>query len=184
MEFFSLSILSLFFLMVFAFAFWPLVRVPVNSFDKNNVSEKNKRISRLMFERENIYKNILEVRFDRAMKKLSNEDYSKLLNPLNQKALNVLRRLEALGVKEGDVVFGENQVNKNPNIVNDVRSEIEEEILRYRNNNKISAQENAIQENLSDKEITSVETTFYCATCGNSFGTEDKFCSNCGSEIK
>ena len=92
--------------------------------------------------------------------------------------------LSELKVKEGDVVFGENQVNKNPNIVNDVRSEIEEEILRYRNNNKISAQENAIQENLSDKEITSVETTFYCATCGNSFGTEDKFCSNCGSEIK
>ena len=49
MEFFSLSILSLFFLMVFAFAFWPLVRVPVNLFDMNIVSEKNKKISRLMF---------------------------------------------------------------------------------------------------------------------------------------
>ena len=35
MEFFSLFILSLFFLMVFVFAFWPLVRVPVNLFDMN-----------------------------------------------------------------------------------------------------------------------------------------------------
>ena len=184
MEFISLSILFVFFLSAGVFSFWPLFSISVNSLHTNEVPEKDKRISRLMFERENLYKNILEVRFDRAMKKLSNEDYSKLLNPLNQKALNVLRRLEALGVKEGDVAFGENQVNKNSNIENDVRSEIEEEILRYRNNNKISAQENAIQENLSDKEITSVETTFYCTTCGNSFGTEDKFCSNCGSKIK
>ena len=105
MEFISLSILFVFFLAACVFSFWPLFSVSVNSLQMNSMSEQNKRISRLMIERENIYKNILEVRFDKAMKKLSDEDYSKLLNPLNEKALNVLRRLEALGVREGDAIL-------------------------------------------------------------------------------
>ena len=184
MEFFSLFILSLFLLMVFVFAFWPLVRVPVNLFDMNIVSEKNKKISRLMFERENLYKNILEVRFDKAMKKLSNEDYAILLTPLNEKALNVLRRLEALGVREGDAIFEENRVNEVPKNEKNIRDKIEEEILRYRTSSLISDEKNISYQDISNKEEVLSVDTFFCTSCGHSCRAEDKFCSYCGNKIK
>ena len=114
---------------------------------------------------------------------LANQDLQ-LKNPLNQKALNVLRRLEALGVKEGDVAFGENQVNKNSNIENDVRSEIEEEILRYRTSSLISDEKNISYQDISNKEEVLSVDTFFCTSCGHSCRAEDKFCSYCGNKIK
>tara|TARA_A100001037_G_C15147977_1_gene637379 strand:+ start:4160 stop:4714 length:555 start_codon:yes stop_codon:yes gene_type:complete len=184
MEFISLSILFVFFLAACVFSFWPLFSVSVNSLHTNSMSEQNKRISRLMIERDNIYKNILEVRFDKAMKKLSDEDYSKLLNPLNEKALNVLRRLEALGVREGDAIFEENGLSAGTENEKKVRNEIEEEILRYRNSSLKPDKKNISHQDLSKKEnVLSVETLF-CASCGHSCTSEDKFCSHCGQKIK
>ena len=53
MEFISLSILFVFFLSAGVFSFWPLFSISVNSLHTNEVPEKDKRISRLMTEREN-----------------------------------------------------------------------------------------------------------------------------------
>jgi len=184
MEFISLSILFVFFLSAGVFSFWPLFSISVNSLHTNEVSEKDKRISRLMTERENLYKNILEVRFDKAMKKLSNEDYAKLLTPLNEKALNVLRRLEALGVREGDAIFEENRVNEVPKNEKNIRDKIEEEILRYRTSSLISDEKNISYQDISNKEEVLSVDTFFCTSCGHSCRAEDKFCSYCGNKIK
>ena len=184
MEFLTLSILFIFFLATFVFSFWPLVRVSTAFIEVNPSSEKNERISRLMSEREIIYKNILEVRFDKAMKKLSEDDYSKLLRPLNEKALNVLRRLEALGVKEGDPIFGKYDATRNINEEEDVRKKIEKEILQYRNSSIISIEKNSSLVDSENEEDSPKVESLYCTSCGHLRRDAAKFCSSCGSEIK
>ena len=52
-------------------------------------------------EREQSYKNILDIEFDKEMGKLSDEDYNQMMKPARAQAVEVLRRLDARGVKEG-----------------------------------------------------------------------------------
>ena len=183
MEFLILSILFVFFLANFVFSFWPLVRFSTTFIEVNSSSEKKQRISRLMSEREILYKNILEVRFDKAMKKLSEDDYSKLLRPLNEKALNVLRRLEALGVKEGDPILGKNDVTQNTSEREDIKGKIEKEILQYRKSNVISIDKDSSKEDAKNEKNSLKIQSLFCTSCGHLRRDEDKFCSRCGSEI-
>ncbi len=184
MELLTLSILFIFFLATCVFSFWPLIRVSTAFIEVNSSSEKNQKISRLMSEREIIYKNILEVRFDKAMKKLSEDDYSKLLRPLNEKALNVLRRLEALGVKEGDPILGKYDATQNVNEGVDVRKKIEKEILQYRKSNVVSIEKNSPQVDSENEKDSLKNQSLFCTSCGHLRRDVDKFCSCCGSEIK
>ena len=184
LEFISLAILFVFFLGACVFSFWPLVRVSSTSLEVNFSSEKNQKISRLMSERDNIYKNILEVRFDKAMKKLTEDDYSRLLNPLNEKALNVLRRLEALGVKEGDPIFDSKGRNGNLNEDENIRDRVEKEILGYRKSVADLEEKNISQNDDINEEKNSTVGSTFCSTCEHLCKIVDKFCSNCGSEIK
>ncbi len=52
-------------------------------------------------EREQAYKNIMDIEFDKEMGKLSDEDYAQMMTPARAQAVEVLRCLDARGVKEG-----------------------------------------------------------------------------------
>ena len=123
-------------------------------------------------------------RFDKAMKKLTEDDYSRLLNPLNEKALNVLRRLEALGVKEGDPIFDSKGTNGNLNEDENIRDRIEEEILGYRKSAADLEEKNISKNDDINEENNSTVESMFCSTCGNLCKIVDKFCSSCGSEVK
>ena len=62
----------------------------------------NRELTRLLMEREQAYKNIMDIEFDKEMGKLSDEDYAQMMTPARARAVEVLRRLDARGVEGGD----------------------------------------------------------------------------------
>ena len=61
----------------------------------------DRELTRLLMEREQAYKNIMDIEFDKEMGKLSDEDYAQMMTPARARAVEVLRRLDARGVEGG-----------------------------------------------------------------------------------
>ncbi len=90
------------------YAIWPLTRLSPaagapEGGEAGAVSAAGRDIARLLTEREKVYQNIRDIEFDREMGKLSDEDYGLMISPARERAMTVLRRLDAQGVKEGMV---------------------------------------------------------------------------------
>lgn len=157
----------------------------------------NRELTRLLMEREQAYKNIMDIEFDKEMGKLSDEDYAQMMSPARAQAVEVLRRLDARGVKEGMAPLQMNEreaaqaaarleikhppsgkvaVEKPPTL--DER--LEAEILRYRKNPGKSGDEPA--DPSPDEQEKSMKPRF-CASCGNAVDEADNFCSSCGRQL-
>jgi hypothetical protein len=89
----------------FLYAIWPLLRPPEDGQGllpgANGRETREHEVARLLLERDQAYKGILDLEFDRQMGKLSDEDFAQMMVSARGRALEVLRRLEAYGVEEG-----------------------------------------------------------------------------------
>ena len=157
----------------------------------------NRELTRLLMEREQAYKNIMDIEFDKEMGKLSDEDYAQMMMPARARAVEVLKRLDARGVKEGMAPV---RVNEREAAEAAVRLEtkrsapaeealsksislderLEEEILRYRKNLDKSRDDSI--DATSEGQAGSTKPRF-CASCGNAVDKADNFCSTCGRQL-
>lgn len=185
----------------FFYTIWPIMRPQAAQGilpDEDSAQPlSNRELTRLLIEREQAYKNIMDIEFDKEMGKLSDEDYAQMMAPARAQAVEVLRRLDARGVKEGMVPLQMNEreaadaaarletkrppsekaaVEKPPTL--DER--LEAEILRYRKNVGKSQDESA--ESSLDEEAKG-ETPRFCASCGNAVEEADNFCAACGRRL-
>jgi len=185
----------------FFYTIWPIMRPKTAGGvlpDAENAHPLPDRdLTRLLMEREQAYKNIMDIEFDKEMGKLSDEDYAQMMTPARARAVEVLRRLDARGVEEGMTPVrmsereaaqaaarletkrppsGKIAVEKPPSL--DER--LEAEILRYRKNADESQDEPT--EPLPDEQTQSMKPRF-CASCGNAVDGADNFCSACGRKL-
>ncbi len=185
----------------FFYTIWPIMRPQAASGvlpDEESARPLSSReLTRLLMEREQAYKNILDIEFDKEMGKLSDEDYNQMMKPARAQAVEVLRRLDARGVKEGMAPLQMNEreaeeavarlegirpsspeaaVEKPPLL--DVR--LETEILRYRKNADKPQDESA--DSPPDEQAGSIKPRF-CASCGNAVDEADNFCATCGRRL-
>lgn len=185
----------------FFYTIWPIMRPQTAQGvlpDEDSAQPlSNRELTRLFMEREQAYKNIMDIEFDREMGKLSDEDYAQMMAPARAQAVEVLRRLDARGVKEGMAPLQMNEreaaqaaarletehppsgkaaVEKPPTL--DER--LEAEILRYRKNPGKSGDEPA---DSSPDERTESKKPRFCASCGNAVDEADNFCSSCGRRL-
>lgn len=182
----------------FFYTIWPIMRpqaaTGVLPDEESTQPLSNRELTRLLMEREQAYKNIKDIEFDKEMGKLSDEDYAQMMAPARARAVEVLRRLDARGVKEGmaPLKMSEREaamtaarletkhppseevaVEKPPSF--DER--LEEEILRYRKN--ASESQGDLPDSSPDEQTKSMKPRF-CASCGNTVDEADNFCSSCG----
>lgn len=185
----------------FFYTIWPIMRPQTAQGvlpDAENAHPLPDRdLTRLLMEREQAYKNIMDIEFDKEMGKLSDEDYAQMMTPARARAVEVLRRLDARGVEEGMTPLRMNEreaaqaaarletkrppsgkiaVEKPPSL--DER--LEAEILRYRKNVGKSQDGSAVPS--PDEGAKSMKPRF-CASCGNAVDEADNFCSSCGRQI-
>ena len=183
------------------YTIWPIMRPQavegVLPDEENARSLSNRELMRLLMEREQAYKNIMDIEFDREMGKLSDEDYAQMMTPARAQAMEVLRRLDARGVKEGMTPLqmnereaaqaatqleakrpssGKADVKKSPSL--DER--LETEILSYRKQAE-KAQDDS-PDSAPDEQTKSIKPRF-CASCGNAVDETDNFCPACGHQI-
>ena len=185
----------------FFYTIWPIMRPQAAQGvlpDEDSAQPlSNRELTRLLMEREQAYKNIMDIEFDKEMGKLSDEDYAQMMAPARAQAVEVLRRLDARGVKEGMAPVQMNEreaaqtaarletkhppsekvaVEKPPSL--DER--LEAEILRYRKNAGKSQDESA--DSPPDEGAKSMKPRF-CASCGNAVDEAANFCSSCGRRL-
>ena len=185
----------------FFYTIWPIMRPQAAQGvlpDEDSAQPlSNRELTRLLMEREQAYKNIMDIEFDKEMGKLSDEDYAQMMAPARAQAVEVLRRLDARGVKEGMAPVKMNEreaaqtaarletkhppsekvaVEKPPSL--DER--LEAEILRYRKNAGKSQDESA--DSPPDEGAKSMKPRF-CASCGNAVDEAANFCSSCGRRL-
>ncbi|MDE0331314.1 MAG: zinc ribbon domain-containing protein [Nitrospinae bacterium] len=185
----------------FFYAIWPIMRPKtvggVLPDAENSRPISDREVTRLLIEREQAYKNIMDIEFDKEMGKLSDEDYAQMMTPARARAVEVLRRLDARGVKEGMVPVQMNEreaaeavarletkrspsekvaIEKSPTL--DER--LEAEILSYRKN--VGESHNEPAESPFDERAESMKPRF-CASCGSSVDVADNFCSACGRQL-
>lgn len=185
----------------FFYTIWPIMRPQAAQGvlpDEDSAQPlSNRELTRLLMEREQAYKNIMDIEFDKEMGKLSDEDYAQMMAPARAQAVEVLRRLDARGVKEGMAPV---QVTEREAAEAAARLEtehppsgkvavekplslderLEAEILRYRKNVGKSQDESTVPS--PDEGAKSMKPRF-CASCGNAVDEADNFCSSCGRQI-
>lgn len=192
----------------FGFSLWPLFQTSEVSIDSSSSGDREgqaaSEIARLFSEREQAYKNIMEIDLDREMGKLSDEDYEDMISQARADAVEVLRRLETRGVKEGMVpahvnvneveeaaaraAGGEAARDGAPvdgssgpayaasSVSNDVLDRrLEEEILRFRKVEASTEQVNGESENLPSQR--------FCPSCGTETDAGHNFCASCGEKL-
>lgn len=117
----------------FLYAIWPLLRPPEDGQGllpgANGRETREQEVARLLMERDQAYKGILDLEFDRQMGKLSDEDFAQMMGSARARALEVLRRLEARGVEEGAVPLqlNEREAGREAGRLAETAPEVEEE---------------------------------------------------------
>ena len=185
----------------FFYTIWPIMRPQAAQGvlpDEDSAQPlSNRELTRLLMEREQSYKNIMDIEFDKEMGKLSDEDYAQMMAPARAQAVEVLRRLDARGVKEGMVPLQMNEreatdaaarlETKRPSSEevavekpSSLDERLEAEILRYRKNVGKSQDESA--DSSSDEQAKNMKPRF-CASCGNAVDEADNFCAACGRRL-
>ncbi len=189
----------------FLYALWPLIKPPAEGAlppgEENGAEPSGREISQLFIERDRAYRDIREIEFDREMGKLSEEDFAQMIAPARAKALEVLRRLEARGVREGmvavqlsereaaeaadRVVASASRAEAPPAAAPRQRTldeRLEEEILRYRKARRPPAGEAAAAPSRRGAEAP--PPVRFCPSCGARAGEGHNFCSACGFQLK
>lgn len=181
-------------LAAFSYALLPLIRPPEALADGAE-DPGTEEISRLLFERERAYRDIQEIDMDREMGKLSEEDYADMIGRARAGAIDILRRLEARGVREGmapanldgreaakaAMAAGPAAMAGSTEPARSARSSLDEqletEILAYR---EVPSQGGDIarEETASERAAPN-----FCPACGQPVAGGDNFCSSCGKKI-
>lgn len=183
----------------FFYTLWPIMRPQtaqgILPDEESAQPLSNRELTRLLMEREQAYKNIMDIEFDKEMGKLSEEDYAQMMAPARAQAVEVLRRLDARGVKEGMAPLQMNEreaaqtaarldtgrpVSAKVAVEKSLNERLEEEILRYRKSASESRDESA--DSSSGEQEKSMKPRF-CASCGNAVDEADNFCAACGRRL-
>ena len=185
----------------FFYTIWPIMRPQTAQGvlpDEDSAQPLTDReVTRLLMEREQAYKNIMDIEFDKEMGKLSDEDYDQMMTPARARAVGVLRRLDARGVKEGmaPVRMSEREAaeaaarleTKRPPTEkvaiekpHSLDERLEAEILRYRK--QVGKSPVELADPSSDEQAKSMKPRF-CASCGNAVSQTDNFCAACGRQL-
>ncbi len=180
----------------FLYALWPLLR-PQTAHGVLPEEERagplsRREVARLLMEREQAYKNIMEVELDREMGKLSDEDYAEMMAPVRARAVEVLRRLEARGVGEGvaPLGLGEREAVRVASRIEGVSApaapespaeesieeRLEAEILRYR--------KTADSPTPTPPAGAEKAKARFCPGCGSGVEEADNFCAACGRKLR
>lgn len=119
--------------------------------------DAGEELENLLFERENLLAALRDIRFDREMGKLSEEDFSTLDTRYRARAVDVLKQLDAIDA--GGEIDDEDALD----------AWIEAEVTSRR----ARAGEDAVEP----------EPAAYCSNCGKPLHADDRFCSRCGSPV-
>jgi hypothetical protein len=179
----------------FAYAFLPLAQ-PAEAMAVAGAAGggADKEIAHLVIERERAYKNIQDIELDWEMEKLSKEDYEDMLGRGRARALEILRRLEGRGVKEGTIpihlsereavsaALQQKGVPAGPAVPEPTLDEaLEAEILRNRKVLPSKAPETAPPEAPGAATAPAVN---FCPECGQAAVETDNYCSGCGKTLR
>ncbi len=193
METFALLAVAAIVLAAFSYALLPLVRPP-EALAAGAEDPGAEEIARLLSERERAYRDIQEIEMDREMEKLSEEDYADMIGRARAGAIDVLRRLEARGVREGmapanldgrevarAAAGARLAAGAGPGSAGSARSSIDErleaEILAYREVPPSG------EESPGDDPSRDESGPNFCPACGQPVGGGDNFCPSCGKKI-
>ncbi|OGL66244.1 MAG: hypothetical protein A3J27_02910 [Candidatus Tectomicrobia bacterium RIFCSPLOWO2_12_FULL_69_37] len=196
----------------FLYAIWPLVRPPEGAEDllagANGRETREQEVSRLLMERDQAYKGIVDLEFDRQMGKLSDEDFAQMMASARAHALAVLRRLEARGVEEGavPVQLSEREAGREAGRLAEAAPEteeeeaedaaepalderLEEEILAYR---AVKPPEAAPAPKPAPRPKPAAASPAaqapgavrFCPSCGAKAGEGHNFCAACGFKLR
>ena len=177
----------------FAYAFLPLAQ-PAGGMAVAGAAGggADKEIAHLVIERERAYKNIQDIELDWEMEKLSKEDYEDMLGRGRARALEVLRRLEGRGVKEGTIPLhlsereavsaALQQKGAAPAVPEPTLDEaLEAEILR---NRKVLPSKEPETDSPEAPAPATAPAVNFCPECGREAVETDNYCSGCGKKLK
>ena len=182
----------------FLFTIWPIMRPGTASGvlpDEESAGPLSRReVARLLMDREQAYKNIMDIEFDREMGKLSDEDYAGMMAPARARAVEALRRLDARGVKEGMAPLKLNEREatraaarleggraKDGVVEKSFDERLEAEILGYRKS--LGEPRSVSSEDASPAGRDEKTKPRFCASCGRAATEADNFCAACGHRL-
>lgn len=183
----------------FLFTIWPIMRPGTASGvlpDEESAGPLSRReVARLLMDREQAYKNIMDIEFDREMGKLSDEDYAGMMAPARARAVEALRRLDARGVKEGmtPLKLDEREAaraaarleggraKKGGVVEKSLDERLEAEIWGYRKN--LGEPRSVSSEDASPASRNEKTKPRFCASCGRAATEADNFCAACGHRL-
>ncbi|HBK81718.1 MAG TPA: hypothetical protein DDZ83_18950 [Nitrospinae bacterium] len=193
MEILGYLIVAAIMIAAFAYAFLPLAQ-PAGGMAVAGAAGggADKEIAHLVIERERAYKNIQDIELDWEMEKLSKEDYEDMLGRGRARALEVLRRLEGRGVKEGTIPLhlsereavsaALQQKGAGPAVPEPTLDEaLEAEILR---NRKVLPSKEPETASPKAPELATAPAVNFCPECGREAVETDNYCSGCGKKLK
>ncbi|HBY95618.1 MAG TPA: hypothetical protein DEP84_16965 [Chloroflexi bacterium] len=120
-------------------------------------------LENLLFEREATLAAIKDLQFDHAMGKLSDADFQELDTRYRHRAVEILQKLDALGVAADD------------------REESLEVALDHWIEEAVAAARSAAQ---AQPAQTLAVPARFCTQCGHPAGAADRFCANCGTPLR
>ena len=193
MEILGYLIVAAIMIAAFAYAFLPLAQ-PAGGMAVAGAAGggADKEIAHLVIERERAYKNIQDIELDWEMEKLSKEDYEDMLGRGRARALEVLRRLEGRGVKEGTISLhlsereavsaALQQKGAAPAVPEPTLDEaLEAEILR---NRKVLPSKEPETDSPEAPATATAPAVNFCPECGREAVETDNYCSGCGKKLK
>ena len=195
MEILGYLIVAAIMIAAFAYAFLPLAQpagAVAGAAGDAAGGGADKEIAHLVIERERAYKNIQDIELDWEMEKLSEEDYEDMLGRGRARALEILRRLDGRGVKEGMIPLhlsereavsaALQQKGAAPAVPEPTLDEaLEAEILRNRKVLPSKEPETAPHEAPAPATAPAVN---FCPKCGKAAVETDNYCSSCGEKLK
>ncbi len=179
----------------FFYSIWPIMRPEAASGalpdEQSAQALSSRELTRMLLDRDRAYKNIMDIEFDKEMGKLSDKDYARMMGPARGRATEVLRRLDARGVKEGmaPLRLSEREAEQAAFRLKERRplseekglaesslnERLEAEILRYR---KRATGPGDYSVSGTDEKKTRV-----CASCAHVVDGADNFCAACGRPL-
>ena len=136
-----------------------------------NADDAESRLEELLERKDVIYGALKELDFDRAAGKLSDPDFLRLEAQYRERAIGVLREIDAL-VETGDPEADLSEAG--------LSEALEREILALR---KAVRVEDPSPETAPDARDDPPEPRF-CRDCGAPVSSTDKFCSSCGTPLR
>lgn len=152
------SVMAILAIAILAIAF---IARPLIEKEEFAVTEKGKRTSTLMAERDRVVTVIQELELDHEMGKVSQQDFEIQRRDLIRQGASILKQLDGLGV-------GEAVESANGNVLKELDAKIEAEIKRRRQ--------------LID-EVPGEDQPDVCGQCGSKLQAGDRFCSHCGAAV-